>query len=287
MYHRVADLESDPQLLAVSPAHFHEHLAILKSAYHVIPLRTLVAKRTTTLRSRTVVVTFDDGYADNYLNAKPLLEKYGIPATMFVTSGFVGTDLEFYWDELEGLLLPRSAHHWDVTMTDNPLPECTEYRRLTAQLKNLPHPERESALDSIAARLQKNRFHRPINRIVTASELQQLAQSPMIEIGSHTVTHPSLACLPLVEQRRELVESKSALERITGKPVSSHAYPYGTRLDYNIETMRIIRESGYACACANFPSRPTPWSDPYRIPRFIVRNWDGDEFARQLATFAS
>ena len=106
LYHRVINLASDPQLLCVTPKHFAEHLDILKKYARPVGLQSLNRSlQNEDLVSRSVVVTFDDGYADNLQNAKPLLERFDIPATVFVASGYVGSDHEFWWDELERLSL--------------------------------------------------------------------------------------------------------------------------------------------------------------------------------------
>ena len=168
LYHRVAELSSDPQLLSVTPQHFAEHLEILRKYYRPIPLR-----ETDKQLRRSVMVTFDDGYADNLWNAKPLLERYDVPATVFVTTGYVGRDQEFWWDELETFLLERKTlpetlqlninggirqwelgtsadydedaynHYrsWNVSEKNDPSPRQFVYRSLHQLLR--PMPERE------------------------------------------------------------------------------------------------------------------------------------------------
>src|SRR5262245_16613215 len=106
MYHRVVDLPSDPPLLTVTPSHFEEHMDVLRRQGCCIGLSELATRlRTGLLPRRASVVTFDDGYADNLLHAKPLLERYSIPATVFVATGLLGADREYWWDEIERLLL--------------------------------------------------------------------------------------------------------------------------------------------------------------------------------------
>jgi peptidoglycan/xylan/chitin deacetylase (PgdA/CDA1 family) len=106
LYHRVTRLDTDPQWLAVAPERFDEQLDLLKRCYNVLPLSRLVAAlRENALPKRSVAITFDDGYADNLFEAKPILERHGLPATVFVSSGFVGRREEFFWDELDRLLL--------------------------------------------------------------------------------------------------------------------------------------------------------------------------------------
>lgn len=114
LYHRIFDLPSDPHLLSVHPDHFTEHLKYLSEHYPILTLKQLAkALKERHLPKRVVVLTFDDGYADNLWNAKPLLQRYGVPATVFVVTGYIGQTQEFWWNELERLLLSSSM-----------LPEC-------------------------------------------------------------------------------------------------------------------------------------------------------------------
>lgn len=110
MYHRVADVDVDPWALSVSPQHFDEQLEVLKSHYHPLSLQQLVqAHKQHNIPKRAVAITFDDGYADNLLQAKPILERHNIPATVFVITGTLGNSDEFWWDALERLLLQPGA----------------------------------------------------------------------------------------------------------------------------------------------------------------------------------
>src|SRR5215217_6110060 len=109
LYHRIAELQVDPLLLSVTPAHFEEHLQVLARVTKPLSLRSLVRSlNSNTVTSHGAVVTFDDGAADNLHNAKPLLERYNVPATVFVATEYARGEREFWWDELERLLLvPR------------------------------------------------------------------------------------------------------------------------------------------------------------------------------------
>ena len=132
MYHRVFESSADPWELCVSPGHFAEHLEVLNGNYQVMSLNELVrALRDAQLPKRGVVLTFDDGYADNLWNSKPLLEKYEVPATVFVTIGSLDSPNEFWWDDLERVLLQEgkspkhlhlnvqsSAYDWKTTNSD-------------------------------------------------------------------------------------------------------------------------------------------------------------------------
>ncbi|GJQ27208.1 MAG: hypothetical protein HBSAPP02_22400 [Phycisphaerae bacterium] len=317
LYHRVAKLAVDPQRLAVTPERFDEQLTALRRIARIVPLDELVrGVRDGVVPDRAVAITFDDGYADNLTHAAPLLQKHDAPATVFVTARGERVRHEFWWDDLERLFLhdaplptalslrvdghehtwslpdinqsPRVDPAWNVLCDRPPRPREAIYLFLSKLLRPLCEVRRRAALDSLAAWAHLPVTGRPSHTTLTDAQLKQLAASGLIEIGAHTVTHPVLANRSRDEQRFELEESRRRLEAIIGRPVTTFAYPFGCREDFNEVTVALSREAGYACACANTGREPSPRSivtassDLHRLPRAIVRNVSGDELTRQL-----
>lgn len=256
-----------------------------------------------------MAVTFDDGYADNLHNAKPALEAAGIPATFFVALGYVTSQREFWWDELEKILLePRplpevlelsvegQVHRWElgtgppggddaragwhVLDVSEPTPRQRAYRQLHQLIRPLGIPERNEVLGSLRAWADVASSTRPTHRPLSLSEVAELAQSDVLSVGAHTVNHPVLADQPFSEQEYEIVRSKSTLEDVT--PVESFSYPYGGRSDYTAESVSIVEKAGFKLACATVPATVSRRSRRYELPRLLVRDWDGDEFLRRL-----
>jgi peptidoglycan/xylan/chitin deacetylase (PgdA/CDA1 family) len=110
----------------------------------------------------------------------------------------------------------------------------------------------------------------------------RLADGGLIEIGSHTLSHPVLAALPVAAQIDEISGSKARLEQLLGHPVTSFAYPFGGRSHYTDQTVAAVREAGFEWACSNFAGMVWPSTDRWQLPRLLVRDWDGDQFARNL-----
>lgn len=125
---------------------------------------------------------------------------------------------------------------------------------------------------------------KPGNRSTHLTLLQQeveaIAQGGLIEAGAHTVTHPVLSTLPTALQRDEIQQSKASLEKILGRPVTSFAYPYG---NYSAETVPIVREAGFTCACSTLPGVVGGDTDRFQLPRVQIEDWDGEEFSRKLS----
>jgi FkbM family methyltransferase len=293
LYHRVADDPLDSQLLTVSPKNFEIHLKELSENYRVIPLYELIEElQKSILTPDTVALTFDDGYLDNLLNAVPLLEKYRLHATIFVTAGMVGSDQEFWWDALErifltGGVLPESlevtcqngAKAWDLRTAQGRL---KAYDELCSILRSDSFEDIQQSVHDLYewARLEPTGRHS--HRVLNQAQLQSLAKSPFIEIGSHSVTHARLSVISAEKQRWEIQESKKQLEATVRKHVRLFSYPYGTRTDFTHETTRIVAGEDYVAGIANIQGNIEKPVDLYAIPRRLVRNWAGDIFTQWL-----
>jgi peptidoglycan/xylan/chitin deacetylase (PgdA/CDA1 family) len=314
LYHRVAELPSDPLLLAVTPRHFAEHLEVLRQRCSPIPLGALKKSPPGGKRFRKpVVVTFDDGYADNLTNAKPLLERYEVPATVFVTTGYVTQHRSFWWDELESLLLgpqrlPETLRlciagdsyewqlrpcandnhalsgnaRWNILQHETATPPQLVYRSLHQLLRPLPEEARRHALDELRRWADGAVIDGGHSAPLSNDEVVRLASGGLVEVGAHTVTHPVLSAISADAQFAEIQRSKMQLEEILGSPVASFAYPFGSRSDYTGETVAATRRAGFRRACSNFPGLVAAGTDTFQLPRFLVRDWDGDEFNRRL-----
>ena len=314
LYHRVSQLPTDPQLLCVTPGHFAEHLEILRKEYNPVGLRELSqAYQQEKLRRRAVVVTFDDGYYDNLINAKPLLERYSTPATLFVATGYSEREGEFWSDELErlrlqpgnlpdtlSLTITGKRHQWNLgdatsyseeeyeryrtwnVRKRNLGPRQAFYNALHPLIRSLAHEEQREVLDALSAWAGIKPIVRLTHRTLSTDELLCMAKGRLVEIGAHTVTHPVLSSLPPGMQETEIQGSKARLEEILGRSVTSFAYPYGLRSDYSPETVAIVKQAGFDCASSSEEDNVWRGSDRFQLPRRIVFDWDGEQFARKL-----
>jgi peptidoglycan/xylan/chitin deacetylase (PgdA/CDA1 family) len=291
IYHRITKLSDDRRLLAVSPDNFRAHMQYLKQNFRIIRFEESWAG----LREPAVAITFDDGYADNVLEALPILENIGVPATFFVTTGTIGTRHEFSWDELERIILGQTDypaqftyqydHHEKGWPTATSQQRQAMYSDLLPLIQRLPSKQREEWLGDLRKWAGLNQEGRKANRPLTHDELRLLGQNRWATIGAHTVTHTPLSALSADEQRSEILSSRQYLEDFLGKEITVFSYPFGEKRDYNTHSVRICREAGFIRAAANFPGQTHRWTDPFQIPRQLVRNWDKDSFAKAMRSF--
>jgi len=310
VYHRVASPKMDPQLLCVSPDNFADHLRVIGQLGACVPLRRLVQDCALgRVPKRGIVVTFDDGYADNLKNAEPILSRAGVPATVFVSTGGLESRQPFWWDELESLLLssrelppelsitargrrmhwdmqwttrPESASaRWDVTQPTHPTARHAAYRDIHSLCRGMQAEERENILEQMRRQLTGRPAANHAERL-TLEQVADLARSDVVEVGAHGVTHAVFRAANPEQSRRELQESRRRLTEVTGRGIDLFAYPFGARSDLPASLPGLVRDCGFMAACANWPGLVWWRTDPYRIPRHVVRDWGEQEFAGNL-----
>lgn len=270
MYHRVAKEPYDAYGIVVSPEHFAEQMAYLAENFPVVRTEDDWSH----IQEPSVAVTFDDGYADNFHNALPVLEKYGIPATFFVSTEHLGINELFWWDLLEGLF--RACRRGTVHLGNQKF-DRKNLQDAHSFLRGLL-PDERSILLSEAVKYQDLPGDVRGRRALSLEELQQLSKSPLVTIGAHTVTHSSLSHEPESLQRQEIATSKARLEELIGKDVHVLSYPFG---DYNDETMAILNECGIRKAFT-VTSGLEFCKGKFEIPRNKVANITGKGLERLM-----
>ena len=292
MYHRVANLAVDPWQLSVTPHHFRAQIELLKRNRDVVPMCWLAKRlREGRLDNGAAAITFDDGYVDVVENALPILKELECPATVFVTSRAIGGS-GFWWDVLSRVILetPELPRNWTMRIAGTRLTWHTGndpgtvgrevlHGELHALLKRMDHVSRNSVLEELAEWAQARSALRTSDRTMTTSELQQLSACQEIEIGAHSLTHPSLPLLEPNELWREVVESAFECEALSGRQVVGFAYPFG---DYDDACVNAVRAAGLQYAVAAFRRDLGPKTDAYKIPRILIADWGEDDFVRKV-----
>lgn len=282
MYHRIGEPSShDPWDLVVSPEHFSDHLRVLHAGYDVISLQELCAcHRSGHVPERAVCLTFDDGYYDNLSIAKPLLEDAGVPATVFLATGFLGTP-SFWWDRLVDMFtkVGEGGVNPDRAAAALGLAPPVTLERVWRLLRDLLPAERESRLDGLACELGVAEARPPGVRPMTEEEASQLV-SPLISIGAHTVGHPWLPAFDESRVAQEIHDSLRRCEEFAASPVRMLAYPYGA---HDETVVAVAARSGVECAVTTVAAPVTSDASLLALPRLTVPDCDRSALERRLA----
>lgn len=284
-YHRVlarADPLRDGEFDAAS---FAAHMALVAERMNPLPLLEAVdLLRRGKLPKRACCVTFDDGYADNFTVALPILQRYRVPATVFVATAYLDGGRMFN-DTLTELVARSKGPVLDVEaygLGRHPLTTLRQRREAVARLldlaKRIPPMERDATIAAAVRAMEL--FDLPDDLMLTTAQLRELAGQG-VEIGGHTHSHAILTTIDLGAAEAEVKVGRQRLEAIIGRKVRAFAYPNGVPgSDYEGEHAAMVRRLGFECAVSTSRGIATFGSDVFQLPRF--QPWTGSAF--KLAT---
>lgn len=277
-YHMIVDKPNGfyPE---TSTSDFEKQIVHLAKNYKIISLDEIVnrIKNRSPLR-RCVAITFDDGFRDNYEIAYPILRKYNIPATIFLTTGYIDSEAAPWFIKLRYIFMQTAKTHFNLSHNGTNISFSMRTRdekfaasdRAMAYLKNFPDAERLPLLDRLCDELEVNDFQGLDNLMLTWDQIREMTENG-ISFGAHTVNHPVLSRIPLDKAEREIRQSKETIEAKIQKPVASFAYPFGKKLQYSPAIFPILRDFEFKCAVTTelrqnthnvnlFElNRPVPW----------------------------
>lgn len=270
-FHRV--LEAPDALLPDEPdaAAFEALLSAVAQYCNVLPLPEAASRLVAgSLPARAACVTFDDGYANNHEIARPVLERLGLPATVFVAGGAV--DHGIMWNDIVIEAIRRARRELDlapaglgVVRLDGGPARTQSVPAALAALKYLPPAERwERAI----ALFERNAGGKPPRLMMTRAQVRDLAVRGF-DVGSHTVTHPILSTLSAAEARAEITGSYVWVREVTGRTPHSFAYPNGRPgRDFGGAHVAMARDAGFEVAVTTVWGCAKRGDDPMQLPRY-------------------
>ena len=297
-YHRVASLCFDPLQLAVEPYHFEKQIEYLAQNFNVISIDEMKHHLETSrpFRERTVVVTFDGGYADVLYAANEVLRRFGVFATVFASSANIIEGGQLWWQELEDFLIANhfegqleleidcQLRRWPL-MTQ--LDKFRAYDDLYSILSNKTPSEQRTIVEQITRSLDLQTDELDNHRTMSAQELRRLAEGGLVTIGGHTHSFVKLSSLPKWQQIEEILKNKNVLEEVLGHNIKYFSYPFGNDYGYTAETFSILEDIGFSLACGNSYGMVSiaGQTSRYELPRVRVGNWNQFTFYRFLKRF--
>jgi peptidoglycan/xylan/chitin deacetylase (PgdA/CDA1 family) len=290
IFHRVHPEADELFPTAPDAARFSQIMEFVASAFQVMTLGDAVrALENDTLPRRALVITFDDGYADNVEIAMPIMKKVGVPGTFFVSTGFL--DGGRMWNDTVIECVRRSRlPEIDLTFLEAgrvSIGTLCERRMavdvILPKLKYLGLAERNLAIERLRILSEVDLL--PPDLMMTTSQLRRLSDAGM-EIGGHTVWHPILSSVPPEVAEREIREGRSHLQEIVGKTIDVFAYPNGKPgRDFQAEHVAMVRRLGFRGAVTTAPGVGVAGDDVFQIPRFTP--WGDSLLAWSARLFAN
>lgn len=297
LYHRVDSRESDPWGICVSIERFEEQIHFLKNSFNIISSGDLIKQvMNHTIPEKAICITFDDGYADNYTNARPILDKYKCPATFFISTAFIGSNIPFWWEELQLILLhsiklpgklllkihgEKHSYTFDENKLtkkqlllhtrwkwyeDPPTDRCEIFLKIWKQLSVLLIGEIQinmAMLREWAVSVDVGNSLMPMND----QQVIGLIQNPLFTIAMHTHTHPDLKGKNITFQTEEILICKKNLQSKYGIESNCLAYPFGK---YDKNTIQTVKDLGIDVSFTTYASSIYANSTRSRLGRYQV-----------------
>lgn len=258
MYHgvlREALPISDPCFITADS--FRKQVEYLREHFNIVSLSSaLELLKRDAVEKPTVVLTFDDGYQNNFDVAFPVLKQFAAPAIIFLTTGLVNSSGSVWFCSVVRALSStrKQSVQWEGEQLElaDPVQRAAASLKLQASIKQHPPAEVGSIVQRLCEQLDVDTQAEfepgsPF-RMLTGDAITRMVESGLVEFGGHTVTHTILSLLSAEEQRREILDSLKAVESLTGQPCKYFAYPNGRPQDYNASTIEFLREGGVSAA---------------------------------------
>lgn len=272
MYHRFSQEPGH----GVCSATFEHQVAYIARHYNPMTVTGIVRGcfQDGKLPPHTVAITVDDGYYDFYDVAWPILKRYGVPATFYVTTGFIDGKLWLWPDQLAWVIdnapaefPPFKTSDIQISQSDLPTNRQKIFERLVAYLLGVADKQKHRFLQSLASHWNLEIPEKPPKnaRPVTWEQLAEM-QSEGLEVGGHTVTHPSLGRVSLDQAREEILGTGEALNKHLGKLPRSFCYPNGMPSDFVAAHVPLVQEAGFTGAVVAFADAE-PHKQRYAIRR--------------------
>ena len=255
-YHRINNIPTsnypfDSGLINASCEEFEEQVKYIKRYFNPITFTDLknLIDNNLTIPKRTILITFDDGFEDNYTNAFKILSKHSVKATFFVSAGLMGQD-ELFWFERINYIL-RNTSESTIENIDGTIIDLSENKNLSINkisetMKLFSNDKMRAYILNLEKKLgiQYNESDLNFSKTMNWEQIIEMSDAGM-EIGSHSYNHPILSRLSLEELKEELSLSKITIEKHIGKKVISLAYPNGDDASVGKTVEEVANNTGY------------------------------------------
>jgi len=282
LYHSISSPNTEisflhHKVISAAPEIFERQINYLRKKYNIISLEHYVSMRASDqiIPKKSVILTFDDGYYDNFKYAYPILKATHTPATIFISPGLIDSQKSFWSNELaSGILRSKLSsitvgklRKYDLSTRQAKLRAADQ---LIDQIKGFKNEQIQQTVDRILEQLHlESNIPSSPQPYLSWEQIRTMAQNG-ISFGAHTLSHVNLCKVSSSTARKEIEASKQRIETELNIPVKSFAYPFGGMDCFNDHHTNVARDVGFSCACTTLFGRNTPSQDLFRLRRIPI-----------------
>jgi len=298
-YHRIADIGTednypfDPELISATPLNFSDQMHHIKKHFNPVSLNDVIEYQQgkKKLPKKPIVITFDDGHEDNYTNAYPILKSLKIPATIFLSTEYIGSNKIFWFDWVAHTIYQTKVNHlsindnlFSIDIGTNVLSRRSAAKNILRYLMTLQNNKRILCLNEIEKQLEVTitDINRKKSSALNWNQIIEMKNNN-IEFGSHTVSHPILSKLDESNLTHEINDSKSDIESHINNSVKTIAYPVGGTTEFSEEVIRKCKNAGYELGLSYISGIETlPIRNVFELKRLHVERYTSFELFKAM-----
>lgn len=281
MYHGVVKAPLQPfcwtQILETE---LDYQLRYLKKKYNVLKLSEVLSRieNKESLPDYTAVITFDDGYKNNYTVAYSILKELALPATIFLVTGCI-SDKTIYWVDQLYLSIKNTKekeidlkkYNLETYLLSSDTQKEYAFESIVEYLKKLPSDSKNSILNDILQNLKVNNDNSTTDfDLLTWDEVKEMDKEGLVEFGGHSVTHNILSRLNDGDMEKEIMDSCRIIENRLGKKCLIFAYPNGTKEDFTKKTKEVLEKNSFYCGLSTISGLNRIDEDRYELKRIGI-----------------
>ncbi len=284
MYHRITD---EAYCAGLAPAEFEKHLAYVSKYFRVVSIEQLLQEQASNqVKPYTLALTFDDGHADFFHHAWPLLQRYNLPASLYVTTGFIDRDYWLWPDHLKYIIIHNQQDSITIPgagkVAANKDNFISNWHKLGDYCLTLDTEERKRFLNNLAQQCAVEVPSSPVSPFAGVSWDQlRIMCAQGLDVGSHTVTHPILSKLDYTRIEQELSQSAARIKEQLNVTTKGLCYPNGRLIDITPQVIECAKAQGYEYGLLA-RNLPIQGDDVFRIGR-LAANANFDYFRWTLS----
>ncbi|MBN2366700.1 MAG: polysaccharide deacetylase family protein [Calditrichaeota bacterium] len=280
VYHRILPYDDPFAIGVVTVNNFKKQIEYLKKKFRIISLNKLVEEvKKGSIKPNSLCITFDDGYLDNFLYAFPILKKYDIPATIFLTTDTIGTANLLWFDKVIQIIKRTNIHQINFLNHEFDLTDFNSkkksWKNILELLKKYPPDERDEYIEVLKDSCKIFEFDK-VRIMLNWEEIKDMFKSGM-NFGAHTKSHPILTTIDIEKIKNEVLESRLIIENNLDCEITNFAYPNGGIKDFNTSCKVILKKYKFKSAVTTIGTRNSINQDLFELSRFLP--WDKNNYA--------
>lgn len=261
----------------ISEKNFEKQMIFLKKNQNVISLKDFL--RLKKRKKNLTIITFDDGFKNNYLSAYKILKKYNLPATFFICPGLINKKKLFWVDQIETFFHFTKKKFFDFYLEDKENFDISNLRKkilVCEKIKNFCKNINNTEKNKLVYKLKKSlliikpkkirRFHDTL----TWSQIKKMNKNNLFDFGIHSWNHEIYSRLTIKDQNSNIKKSIKCLSNILNEKIYLSSYPEGKKTDFNKETVSIMKRHGIKVCPMAIPGVNTYSSNKFYLKRYMV-----------------